>query len=199
MKYLLVMLSMPSLASILFSGSVGAQTVQLRTGLTESGDLLFEFHLVPGIHAGNFDTIELSIAGGPMNQVGSPGELLIQPSEDSGFSAFLTAPASFGGQGLAAFGVDATTDTTSRISGTFSSLGTNEASTQGDYLLAQVVTPSLDGLFFHYALYNDGSFVAGGDAVTPLAPLLPEPGALGLCFAAILSTTIHFSRCVRTQ
>lgn len=196
MKYLLALLA----ASALSQGAPAtAQTIQLKTNSTEAGNLLLEFYLVPGIHAGNFDTIELFISGGPMNQLGPPGELVIQPSEDSGFSAFLTAPASFGGQGLAVFGVDASTDRTSAISGTFASLGSNEASNQGDYLLAQVVSPTLeDGLFFHYGVYDDGNFVAGGDALLPLTPpRLPEPGSLCLTCVALLSLSLRLPGCRR--
>ncbi|MEM8947185.1 MAG: hypothetical protein AAGD11_18570 [Planctomycetota bacterium] len=147
---------------------------------TSAGYDGISFILDPTGSVGAFDTFELVVTSdvGPIRQVGTPGELLMQPSEDSGFSAFLTAPVSFGGQGLSSFGVDATTDTSAGISGTFASLGSNEASLLGEYLVAQVTFERDSSLTYGYAFFDDGVRVSGGAGILGLnfvSSCVPEP------------------------
>ncbi|MEM8947187.1 MAG: PEP-CTERM sorting domain-containing protein [Planctomycetota bacterium] len=163
--------------TITTAANAGSVTVS-DPALTAPGGLpLYEFTLDTTGMQGSFDTIELVIeadAGTTLNQEGTGGELVMQPSDDTGFSAFLTAPTNFGGQGLSSFGVDDTTDLSTGISGTFASLGSNDASTFDPYLLAQVVS---DGTgTYRYSFFDDGSEVGSGSGIWGI----PEPTTLVL-------------------
>lgn len=159
----------------------GSITVNVDPETTGGGNDLYTFTVDPTGMEGSFDTWELRIEG-EINQTGNDG--IQMPGEDSGFSAFLTAPTGFGGQELSSFGVDASTDTTAGISGTFASLGTNAASELGAYVAAYVVTAPGGSGTYSYAFFDDGSEVGSGGGIygipEPTTLALTAIGALGL-------------------
>ena len=151
--------------SVIASNARGSG-ITVVNGTTGGGNTLIEFFLDTTGMVDGFDTIALELtSAGLFNQVGTPAAGVLQPSEDSGFSAFLTAPSAFGGQGLSAFGVDAAHDTTSLVGGTHASLGNNSASTQGNFLLAQIVMTQSGSGSYTAEFFNDGDSV-GSDAGT---------------------------------
>lgn len=106
---------------------------------------------------------------------------------DSGFMATLIAPKSFGGNELDAFGVDASTDNEYGISGTFASLGSNDASEQGNYLLAQAVSPGGTGTY-RWVFYDDGTIVGESSGHWGYT-LIPEPTSVMLASLGVLGCT----------
>jgi len=98
----------------------------------------------------------------------------------------LSAPAAFGGLGLSVFGVDASSDTTEGISGTIASLGSNAASEQGGYAIAQVVVPAGSNLVFQFRFFDDGSEVSSGTG-TIGGGMIPEPACLSMVLIAWVS------------
>jgi len=161
--------------------SARAASVTVTPGTTAGGNDLFEFFLDTTGSAGTFDTFELVVqSAGLFNQVGAAGTVVAQPSEDSGFSQFLTAPSNFGGLALSAFGI---VDTTSVVSGTHASLGSNGASTQGDYWVAQVVLPTGTGGSFAYSFFDDGTQTSTGSGNLGV---IPEPASLVMAFLGLL-------------
>ena len=160
-----------------------AASITVVPGATLLGNPLFEFFLNTTGSEGTFDTFELIVQSNNLFiQVGPPATPVFQPSEDSGFSAFLTAPAIFGGQGLSAFGVDAAHDTTSLVSGTHASLGNNSASTQGNYFVAQVVLPPGTGGSYGFKFFDDGNEVGSGGGDIGI----PEPASLALAAFSLI-------------
>ncbi len=148
-------------------------------GTTAGGNELFEFFLNTTGDVGGFDTFELTIqSNNQFNQVGAVAAPVAQPSEDSGFSEFLTAAPSSGGFDLSAFGV---IDTTSLVQATHASLGHNDASAQGNYLVAQVVMPPLRQGTYEFRFFDDGNEISsGGDTFG-----IPEPTTAALALAAL--------------
>lgn len=166
-----------TITSASFAGEVTvADAIDAPGGLP-----LYAFNLDTTGMEGAFDTIELVVeasAGSTLNQTAA-GTLVssMNPSDDSGFIDLLTAPTGFGGQELSAFGVDDTTDTDTGFSGTFASLGSNNASGLGGYQLAQVVS---DGSgTFRYAFFDDGTEVGSGSGVWG-GVVIPEPTSMVL-------------------
>jgi hypothetical protein len=153
-----------------------AGSISVTAGTTVGGNDLYEFFLDTTGSEGTFDTFELIVNSAALfNQVGAAGTPVAQPSEDSGFSQFLTAPANFGGFGLSEFGI---IDTTSEVSGTHASLGDNAASDQGNYLVAQVVmTPGGSGIY-QWSFFDDGDSTQGGGG--NIGGVIPEPASMAL-------------------
>jgi hypothetical protein len=164
------------------SSSARAGDISVTQGMSAGGNDLFEFTLDTTGMVGGFDTVELVLTStaGLFNQIGTPAAAVSQPSEDSGFSEFLTAPSNFGGQGLSAFGVDAANDTDSLVSGTHASLGSNDASTQGDYLLAQIVMlqGNTNGGEYVATFFDDGITVGTANGAFSSGAVIPEPSTL---------------------
>jgi len=164
------------------SSSARAGDISVTQGMSAGGNDLFEFTLDTTGMVGGFDTVELVLTStaGLFNQIGTPAAAVSQPSEDSGFSEFLTAPSNFGGLALSAFGI---VDTTSVVSGTHASLGSNGASTQGDYWVAQVVLPTGTGGSFAYSFFDDGTQTSTGSGNLGV---IPEPASLVMAFLGLL-------------
>ncbi|MEM8947180.1 MAG: PEP-CTERM sorting domain-containing protein [Planctomycetota bacterium] len=164
------------------AGSIEVTPSPTEPGTTGGGNDIYTFVLDPTGMEGTFDTWELRIvADDPINQTGN--DAIQTPAEDSGFSAFLEAPPNFMGQGLSAFGVDPSTDTTDGISGTFASLGSNAASEQGAYTAAYVVVAPGGKGTFSYAFFDDGDEVASGSGFYGI----PEPTSLMLAALGLIS------------
>jgi hypothetical protein len=166
------------------SSNARAGNVTVTPGTSVAGDPLFEFFLDTTGMIGSFDTIELILTSpaGTFNQVGAPATPLSQPSEDSGFSEFLTAPTNFGGQALSEFGL---IDTTSEVSATHASLGNNSASTQGNYFLAQVVMSQGDGGVYQANFFDDGASTGSFNGVFGGGEV-PEPGTITLAGLSLI-------------
>ena len=150
----------------MISGRVLAQGITVvGPDATAAGNELYEFFLDVTGAEGTFDTFELTLeSDGLFNQIGEPAVGLIQStSEDSGFSFLLYCPTCFGGQGLSKFGLDATTDTASLVQATMSSLGSNSASLQGNYFVAQAVLTGT-GVGTYSAGFWDNGLQVGFDA-----------------------------------
>lgn len=171
-----------TITSATFAGEVSVADATDAPG----GLPLYAFNLDTTGMEGAFDTIELVIeadAGSTLNQTNADGTLVTSatPSDDSGFIDLLTAPPNFGGQGLSSFGVDAATDLTTGLSGTFASLGSNGASDLGGYQLAQVVS---DGAgTFRYAFFDDGTEVGSGSGEWGV---IPEPTSMVLAGLSLI-------------
>ena len=160
-----------------WAGSVG---VSGPTPAPSPGLDVYTFDLDPTGMVGGFDTIELIVnSAGIFNQPAALG--VIPPSDDSGFNGLLDAPPLFGGFGYSAFGV---TDTTSEVSGTFASLGSNGISNQGSLFIAQVVVPTGGTGSFQYSLFDDGSSTASGSG--SLGGAIPEPSAMVLAMFGMI-------------
>lgn len=151
--------------------------------LEDGSELLLLLVDVPEGAAGRFDTIELVVEGDLSQNIQS-GMLVSEGDQDSGFIDLLTAPTGFGGNELSAFGVDASTDTEAGIAGTFASLGSNGASEQGDFLIAQVVIPAGSQYTYSYAFFDNGVEVASGNAIRGF---VPEPLGLTLMLLGCLN------------
>ncbi|BAM05282.1 beta strand repeat-containing protein [Phycisphaera mikurensis] len=111
--------------------------VDAREVAAPSGDAV-AFELQVGALADGFDTIETIIeltAGTIVADADATASLLAEGDDESGFSAFLTAPAAFGGKGLSEFGY---TEQPTLLSATYASLGNNSAASS-DVLLAQIL------------------------------------------------------------
>jgi hypothetical protein len=151
--------------------------------ITEAGHERFEFFLDTTGVEGTFDTFELNVtSNGLFHQIGEAGARLDQPSQDSGFLYLLTCPTTFGGHGLSSFGI---VDTTSEVSGTYASLGSNSASSQGNYRLAQVVMLPGGGGAFSFAFFDDGQPI--GQTGTGISFGVPEPETLALLAVCCLA------------
>jgi hypothetical protein len=161
----------------------GQVVVSDSTILGNGAELLTFVVEIPDGSAGSFDTFELAIVGELIQDPSQSGELVRAGDEDSGFLDLLSAPTAFGGQSLSSFGVDPSTDTSAGISGTFASLGSNEASEQGNYAVAQVVVPAGSSLVYQFRFFDDGVQVGSGSGSVGGA-LIPEPGGLPLIFIA---------------
>ena len=153
---------------------------------TAAGHERFEFLMDTTGAVGAFDAFELKIeSNGLFNQVGTPAQSVMSPSEDSGFSAFLDCPNCFGGQGLSHFGRGAETDTVSLVQCTFASLGSNSASTQGNYLVANIVMRPGGAGIFSYEFFDDGTSLGPRTVGIPFG--VPEPGSLTIFAVSCLA------------
>ena len=163
------------------SSSARAGDITWTQGTSGGGDTLFEFTLDTTGMVGGFDTFELVLTptAGTFNQVGDAGTAVTQASEDSGFIDFLTAPVNFGGQALSAFGI---VDTTAEVSGTHASLGSNDASELGNYLVAQIVMSQGGMGVYRAEFFDDGDSV--GSAEGPFG--IPEPSTLALAGLSLI-------------
>ncbi|MEM8947183.1 MAG: PEP-CTERM sorting domain-containing protein [Planctomycetota bacterium] len=147
--------------------------------LTDAGNERFISSLDVTGGEGTFDTFEIEIESSErFIQVGTPASrLAIGSGEDSGFNRMLDDPLSWS-YGLSDFGVDASTDTPSLVSGTFASLGSNNASNQGNYDIAQIVMSPGGGGVYSYAFFDEGLPVGPTGARIPFG--VPEPSTLAL-------------------
>ena len=161
-----------------WAGSVG---VSGPTPAPSPGLDVYTFDLDPTGMVGGFDTIELIVnSAGIFNQPAALG--VIPPSDDSGFNGLLDAPPLFGGLGYSAFGV---TDTTSEVSGTFASLGSNDIANQGNLFIAQVVVPTGGSGTFSFEFFDDGNSVGGGSNSFG-GEIIPEPGTITLAGLSVI-------------
>ncbi|MEM8947184.1 MAG: PEP-CTERM sorting domain-containing protein [Planctomycetota bacterium] len=185
-------LTVAALTLALISADARAQRLQFSFGdITASGDVLTTITLDVTGFEGTFDTFEISVepCTSAVEFIQLSSSLVIAPSNDTGFSAFLIAPMNFGGQALTPFGI---VDTTSLVSGTFASLGNNSASTQGNYDVAYIVTGRGPGAGWTQAnFFDDGVLV---DSFGGLATLCPEPTSLLLSTLGCLGLFVRRSR-----
>lgn len=151
-----------------------------------NGTDVYQLVLDPTGMENTFDTIEILVMsddGSLTTFAGEAGIMELATSTDTGFSAFLTAPPSFGGQGLSPFGVAGDADV---LQGTFASLGSNDASAS-EYIVANIGTrPGGQGLVT-YAFFDDGAQVGSGEERYGI----PEPGTLALAGLSLVAIAIR--------